>query len=46
VNVQEDNAKPQNIPTVNNGCVVTSKAEEITFSDNYVSELYVKLLNS
>jgi hypothetical protein len=42
VNVQEDNAKPKNIPTIINGCVSASKDEKVS----YLNELYVKLLSS
>jgi hypothetical protein len=46
VNAQEDNTKPKNIPTLINGCVFPSKNEEIFPYYNFISELYVKLLNS
>ena len=46
VNGQEDNTKPQNIPTIINGCVSPSKDEEVFSFHNYVSELYPKLPSS
>jgi hypothetical protein len=46
VNAQEDNTKPKNIPTIINGCVFPSKNEEILPFYNFISELYVKLVNS
>jgi hypothetical protein len=46
VNAQEDNTKPKNIPTVINGCVFPSKNGEIFPYYDFISELFVKLVNS
>jgi hypothetical protein len=45
VNVQDDNMKPQMIPTIVNGSVSTSKDKEVFCFHNNVNELYAKLRN-